>query len=182
MTLRRLHRLNAALLGLFLALHLSNHAALVWGHAAHTAVMEALRPLYRNSLVEPALIALLAAQVALGLTLVRRRGRPSGGWALAQTVSGLWLALFLVQHVGAVLWSRPDTGTAFAAAVVRDWPLAAYFIPYYIAAVAALATHLAAARHFARHPAPPDRLTRALPWAGAALGAVIVAGLIGAFG
>ena len=182
MSLRRLHRLNAACLGLFLALHLANHAALVWGHAAHGAVLAALRPLYRNALVEPMLIFLFAAQIGLGLALAWRRGRPADGWALAQLVSGLWLALFLVQHVPAVLLGRPDTGTAFAAAVVQDWPAATYFIPYYIAAVAALATHLAAARRFARWPAPPDRLTRTLPWAGAALGGVIVAGLIGAFG
>lgn len=94
----------------------------------------------------------------------------------------MWLALFLVQHVPAVLRARPETGTAFAAAVVQEWPGAAYFIPYYIAAVAALATHLAAAHRFAHWPAPPDLLARALPWAGAVLGVVIVAGLLGAFG
>ena len=182
--LRTLHRLNAMALGLFLTLHLANHAVLIAGQAAHGAVMQALRPLYRNALVEPALIALFAAQIGLGLALAWRRGRPQGGWAWAQVASGAVLALFLVQHVPAVLLARPgtDTGTAFAAAVVQDWPGAAYFIPYYIAAVTALATHLAAARRFARHPAPPGALARALPPAGLALGALIVAGLLGAFG
>jgi hypothetical protein len=142
----------------------------------------AVRSIYRHAVVEPVLIALFGVQIALGLALVWRRGRPSGAWALAQVASGVWLALFVVQHVPAVLRARPETGTAFAAAVVQEWPGAAYFIPYYIAAVAALATHIAAAHRFAHWPAPPDLLARALPWAGAALGVVIVAGLLGAFG
>jgi len=180
MTLKSLHRGNAALLGLFLGLHLANHAALTWGPGAHGAVMEALRPLYRHPLVEPLLIALFAAQIGMGLALAWRRGRPRGAWAWAQALSGLWLALFLVQHVPAVLLARPETDTnaAFAAAVVQDWPGALYFIPYYIAAVAALATHLAAARRFARWPAAPGALARGLPVAGLVLGAGIVAALV----
>ncbi|WP_334193458.1 hypothetical protein [Pararhodobacter sp.] len=184
MTLRRLHRLNALLLGLFLALHLANHAALLAGQAAHSGVMAALRPLYRNPLVEPLLIALFAAQIALGLTLAWRRGRPVGGWALAQLASGLYLAFFLLQHLPAVLLARPatDTDIAFAAATVESLPKALYFAPYYVLAVAALATHLAAALRFARWPAPPGRLARTLPWIGAAFGLVILAGLLGVFG
>lgn len=184
MSLRRLHRVNAALLGLFLTLHLTNHAALLAGHAAHAALMQVLRPLYRHPVIEPVLIGLFAAQVALGLALVWRRGRPQGGWAGAQVASGLVIALFLVQHLPAVLLARPatDTSTAFAAAVVTDWPGALYFIAYYALAVVALATHLAAARRFARWPAPPGALARALPWAGLALGGLIVAGLMGLFG
>lgn len=184
MSLARLHRLSAVLLGLFLALHLTNHAALIFGQAAHGVVMLALRPLYRNAVVEPVLIALFAAQIALGLALVWRRGRPRGHWAVAQVVSGIGLAVFLVQHVPVVLLSRAtvDTDTAFAAAVVQEAPGALYFVPYYILAVAALATHLAAALRFARWPSPPDWPVRALPWAGLALGGLIVLGLRGAFG
>lgn len=182
MTLRRLHRWNAAALGLFLTLHLANHLALLGGHATHGAVLDLLGQIYRRPVIEPVLIGLFAAQAGLGLALALRRGWPGPGWARAQVVSGLVLAGFLAQHIPAVLMARPDTGTAFAAAVVQDWPGAAYFIPYYIAAVAALATHLAAARRFWRWPAPADGLTRALPFAGAAFGCLIVAGLIGAFG
>ena len=183
-SLRTLHRANALALGLFLTLHLANHLALTGGMAAHRAALEILRPLYRNPVVEPVLIALFAVQIGLGLVLAWRRGRPRAGWAMAQLVSGLVLAWFLVQHVPAVLLARPhtDTDAQFAAAVVLDLPGAAYFIPYYILAVAALATHLAAARRFARWPRPADTLTHALPWVGALIGAVIVQGLRGTFG
>jgi len=184
MTLRRLHRLNAVALGLFLALHLTNHAALLAGQAAHAGVMAALRPLYRNPLVEPLLIALFAAQIVLGLTLAWRRGRPLNRWALAQLASGLYLAVFLLQHIPAVLLARPatDTDIAFAAATVESLPKALYFAPYYLLAVTALATHLAAALRFARWPAPPGVWARTLPGIGAAFGLVILAGLWGAFG
>ena len=184
MSLRRLHSLNAVLLCLFLGLHMANHLALIGGFAAHDAVLAVLRPLYRNAFVEPLLIAFFAAQIALGLALAWRRGRPRMRWAWAQVVSGLILALFLVQHIPATLLARPETDTdaRFAAAVVQDWPGAAYFIPYYILAVTALATHLAAARRLALLPGPADALARALPWGGVALGAVIVAGLLGDFG
>ena len=43
----------------------------------------AVRSIYRHAVVEPVLIALFGVQIALGLALVWRRGRPSGAWALA---------------------------------------------------------------------------------------------------
>lgn len=175
MTLTRAHRWTAAALAPFLALHLANHLALAAGPGAHRAVMDALRPLYRVGLVEPVLIALFALQIGLGLALARRRGI-GRGWAAAQVASGLYLAVFLVQHVPAVLAARTatppvETDVHFAAAVLSGWP-ALYFAPYYLLAIAALATHLAAALHVRGRSLP------ALPWAGLALGAAIVAGLI----
>ena len=184
LTLRRLHRLNAAALGLFLTLHLGNHLALLGGMNSHRAVLEALRPLYRNAVIEPVLIVLFAAQIGLGLMLAWRRGRPRGGWAVAQLTSGLVLVWFLIQHLPAVLLARPqtDTDARFAAAVVQDLPGAAYFIPYYILAVTALATHLAAARYFANGRPAADPLAHALPWLGLLTGVLIVAGLRDIFG
>src|SRR5690606_17284718 len=145
------------------------------GFDAHRAVNLVLRPLYRNAVVEPALIALFATQILLGLALARRRGRPTDGWALAQVGSGLVLALFLVQHVPAVLYARPavDTDIAFAAATVASFPRAAYFAPYYTLAITALATHLAAALRFHRWPGPPGALPRALPWLGLGFGLLV---------
>ena len=174
LTLARAHRLTAAALGLFVALHLGNHLALFAGAGAHRAVQAAVSPLYRAALVEPVLITLFALQIGLGLTLARRRGM-GGGWAAAQVGSGLYLAVFLVQHVPAVLAARaatPPTATdaRFAAAVLQGWP-ALYFAPYYALAVAALATHLAAALHFR------GLTLHGLPWAGLALGVALVAAL-----
>jgi hypothetical protein len=95
-------------------------------------------------------------------------------------VSGLYLAFFLVQHVPAVLIARAgdppiDTDTRFAAAVLQGWG-GLYFAPYYALAVAALATHLAAALQVRGVRA------RTLPFAGLTLGVLFVAGLMGTFG
>lgn len=174
LTLTRAHRLTAAALGLFLALHLGNHLALLAGAGAHGALQNALRPVYRAAPVEPVLLALFALQIGLGLALARRRGM-GRGWAAAQVASGLYLAAFLVQHVPAVLAARAatpptDTDASFAAAVLQGWP-ALYFAPYYALAVAALATHIAAALHFR------GLTLRWLPWSGLALGAAFVAAL-----
>ncbi len=167
------------MLGLFLVLHLGNHLALFAGIEAHRSLQSLLRPLYRPAPVEAALLALFALQIALGLTLARRRGL-GRGWALAQVASGLYLAFFLLQHVPAVLLARAatppvDTDARFAASVLSGWQ-GLYFAPYYALALTALATHLAAAAHFRR------RTLRWLPWAGFGLGLLVVTGLTGAFG
>lgn len=185
MTLRRAHRLNAVALGAFIALHLANHAALIAGPEAHVAAMDALRPIYRAGLIEAAILVLFAAQAGIGLALIWRRGRPRGVWAWAQALSGLYLIFFLLQHVPAALMARAaelDTDIRFAGAVVARPPDMLYFAPYYVLAVAAIFTHLACALRFRAWPDPPSPLARALPFAGAAFGALIVAGLMGAFG
>ena len=48
MTARRLHRITAYPVAVFIALHLANHIALFWGPEAHLAVQSLLRPIYRN--------------------------------------------------------------------------------------------------------------------------------------
>lgn len=52
MTLTTLHRTNAKILGLFIVLHLANHAVLLAGRESHLEVMEFIRPIYRMGLVE----------------------------------------------------------------------------------------------------------------------------------
>jgi hypothetical protein len=141
MTARRLHLALAGLLGLFLALHLGNHLAGLWGQGTHAAVQDAVRLIYRNALVEPLLLAAFGLQVALGQALLIRRPRLT-----LQTASGAYLALFLVIHVGIVLgarWQGTDTTLAFAAAGLHapaPWP--AIFAVYYGLAVLSVFAHL----------------------------------------
>jgi hypothetical protein len=140
-TLRGVHRGLAAALGLFLVLHLGNHLAGLWGQDAHRAVQEALRTVYRHPVVEPLLLAAIAAQGLVGLSLVARRGQVT-----VQTASGLYLAAFLAVHLGAVLtarWHGTDTDLAFAAAGLhagQPWPLV--FGLYYGLAVLAVFAHV----------------------------------------
>ena len=141
MMVRRLHRGLAVVLGLFLVLHLGNHLAGLFGQDTHGAAQEALRLIYRNPLVEPLLLVAVATQAGLGLSLMVRRRRVT-----LQTLSGGYLALFLLIHVGAVLtarWQGTYTVLAFAAAGLHahaPWPQV--FALYYGLAVFAVFAHL----------------------------------------
>ena len=173
--LRKLHRVTAAMLAAFILLHLANHLAILIGPGAHLSMMEAIRPLYRNPVVEPLLFAAFAVQLALGLRLMWRRGWPRALWPRIQVTSGGLFALFLIQHLGAVLYMRTaepdlDTNIYWAAAVVSRAPFSLYFIPYYIIGLAALGIHIAAMRRSVK-----------LASISAILACVIVAGFAGAF-
>jgi succinate dehydrogenase/fumarate reductase cytochrome b subunit len=166
-TTRRLHRLNALVLGVFLALHLSNHLAGLAGQESHQTVQETFRLIYRNPVVESLLIAFLAAQIGLGLALAWGRKRLT-----LQSVAGLYLAFFLSIHLGAVFaarWQGIPTDLAFAAAGMHaplPWPV--IFALYYGLAIIALGVHLSAA------------LARRRPYAAKIVmaGGIVIAGLI----
>ncbi len=174
-TFRRLHRASALLLGAFVVLHLGNHLAGLAGQEAHGRVQALLRPVYRGW-AEPVLLAACAVQVASGLRLAWGR-RAARGRARLQVAAGLYLALFLAIHVGAVLTARAlgqETDLAFAAAGLHRGAWALFFAPYYFLAVAALALHLSVPLH--RRSAAA---ARAVQLAGVALAVVLVALLAG---
>lgn len=181
MSIRAVHRSLGAVLMLFIALHLASHLALPVSFDAHKAVLETLRPLYRPAFIEIPLLAALVAQAALGGWMLWQRGLPRSLWPWLQVLSGLYLVFFLIQHVPAVLLARAatppiETDAQFAAALVQLWPIGAYGVVYYVLAVTAVFTHLAAGR-LRRNSA----LARALPVFGALYGAILVAAMLGLF-
>jgi succinate dehydrogenase/fumarate reductase cytochrome b subunit len=136
LSLRVLHRTSAFVLGCFLIAHLINHVAGLAGQAQHVAFMHALRPWYRNPVVEPVLLALFVFQAATGITMAARGWRQRRGRvAWLQAISGVYLAVFLLVHIASVILGRVvlglDTDFRFAAAGfhVAGWPW--YFAPYY---------------------------------------------------
>lgn len=149
-TLRSLHFASALGLGLFLALHLGNHLAGLAGQPVHQAYMAVARTLYRHPVVEPVLLVLVLWQAGSGVTMALRgwRGR-RGRVAWLQALSGLYLAVFLINHVGAVLaaraWLGLDTDFRFAAAGFFVPPWGLFFAPYYFLAVFSLFAHLGCA-------------------------------------
>jgi succinate dehydrogenase hydrophobic anchor subunit len=141
--LRGAHRFSGGLLGAFLLLHLGNHLAGIAGQETHRLVQASVRLVYQGW-VEPVLLLSCGLQVATGLRLAWERRR-SKGHALIQPLSGLYLALFLMIHVGAVLAARAkgvETDLAFAAAGMHAGLLWLFFAPYYGLAVLALGLHL----------------------------------------
>ena len=161
MQIRRLHKILATILGLFIVAHLINHTALIFGPEAHIALMDKLRFLYRPLLIEIILYIAFIAQIVLGFLLLKARGKPRDRWGWAQVISGVIIALFLMQHLSAALMTRFlkegfDTNVYWAAAVVSRPSFAWYFAPYYTLGLSAIFVHVASAlyrrpkhRHFA---------------------------------
>lgn len=179
---KQAHRALGAFIGIFLAVHLAAHFAALGGIGAQEIVLQWGRKVYRVPLVEIALLAALAAQVAIGIKLLRgiaRRPRKDR-WHWLQFLSGTYLAYFMVVHTTAAIVTREafdlDTNFFWAAGTLVLAPIRYGFAPYYVLAVAALATHIIAALHFrgVRRWHGPALL------AGPIAGAVIVAAYSGA--
>lgn len=185
--LRGYHRASAIVLGLFLAIHLTNHLVGLFGQAEHMAFMQAVRPLYRNAFVEPLLVALFAWQIVSGTAMVIRGWSARRGTvAWLQAGSGLYLALFIVIHTVSVFGGRLalglDTDFRFAAAGlhVPGWPW--FFAPYYALAVFALFAHVGCAIYwntFDRNRRAAVLSLKACVALGSLFGLLIVAALSG---
>lgn len=177
--LRPWHRRNAFGLLVFLAAHIVTHMAAVFGPDSQSVVMDAFRIVYRAPVIEIVLIGLFLIQVGMGLILVWPRLRQSGksAWSWIQISSGLYLAVFILNHIFlGILRGRTfegvETGFHFVAATLVTAPILYGFIPYYFLAIFSLFAHLAAALHWAGKSAI---VTRSLIITGAAIAAVIVA-------
>jgi succinate dehydrogenase/fumarate reductase cytochrome b subunit len=178
--LRRLHRASAIGVGVFIILHLANHLAALGGQQAHIDFMKAIRPIYRNALIEPLLLAGFAWQLVSGFALLIRTWRTRRGLvAWAQAISGFVVLIFVVIHVGAVLTGRAagvDTNFNFAAAGMHAG-LSAFFVPYYFTAVVALFVHLACATYW--NSGERKGLALGVAFTGVVLAATLVALLSG---
>lgn len=148
----RLHRAGAVLIGLFLIMHLGNHLAAIGGVKLHIDIMAQLRPIYRNAVIEPLLVLAVATQLSTGIYRVLTTWRVRHGIVdRLQAASGLYIATFLLIHLGAIFAARMDgveTNFYFAAAGmhVPNWPW--FFVPYYGLAVFAVFAHPACALHW----------------------------------
>lgn len=187
LSLRAYHFGSATVLGCFLLVHIVNHIVGLTGQAQHVAFMHAVRPFYRNAVIEPMLLALLAWQVASGLIMVVRGWRSRRGKvAWLQAGSGLYLAAFVTIHVLSVLSGRAalhlDTDFRFAAAGfhVPGWPW--YFWSYYSLAIFALFAHVGCAIYWNvldRNRNAAIFALRSMVIAGATLGLLVVSALAG---
>ena len=151
---KQAHQRVAIFLALFLAVHFATHFSALGGIAAQGFVMQAGRAVYRIPVIEIALVIALAAQVTLGIDLLRRISarKRKDAWHWVPFASGCYLAYFIVQHTIAALVSRLgfglDTNFYWAAGTLTLDPLRFFFAPYYILVATALTAHLIAALHF----------------------------------
>ncbi|TAE41862.1 MAG: hypothetical protein EAZ70_09415 [Runella slithyformis] len=144
---KRVHYWSGLILALFAGFHLLNHLAVLSGPEAHLATMEVLRKVYRNLVVEWMLLVAVFLQIATGLRQAYQKGLKQAGWAKYQVWSGLYLAVFFLIHVSAVMMGRfvlkVDTNLYFGAAGLNIFPFNLFFVPYYSLAIMAFFTHIA---------------------------------------
>jgi succinate dehydrogenase/fumarate reductase cytochrome b subunit len=182
-TIRLVHTGSAVILIAFIAVHLANHLAGLAGIAAHQAFMDAARRIYRAPFLEPVLLAAVGVQVVTGFLQLRAGwGLRRDAWSRLQALSGGYLLFFLLNHTVSVLAIRTglglDSDFYLAAAVLTIAPLPLFFVPYYLLAILAVATHLACAVRFRTGHV---RAAKGIIAAGAILAPVIVAVFMGVF-
>jgi hypothetical protein len=92
---------------LFIGPHIVNHVAGFWSGPVHIAVMNTLRRVYRDDIIQPILLALIGFQILSGTALVRRRMRtPSDVLGTLQTMSGVFVGVYLLAHTTAAFAAR----------------------------------------------------------------------------
>ncbi|HAA12536.1 MAG TPA: hypothetical protein DCE41_12905 [Cytophagales bacterium] len=147
--MKKLHYISGILLALFSAAHLFNHLCSMAGPESHITLMNNLRKVYRNPVIETLLLLAVGVQIMSGLQLFRKQRKATlSPFQKLQVWSGLYLAMFLLVHVGAVLAGRLvfqlDTNVYFAAVGMNTFPFNLFFLPYYTLAILAIFCHLAA--------------------------------------
>lgn len=147
--MKKLHFFSGILIMLFTGLHLFNHAWSLVGAEAYIALMNDFRVVYRNVIVETLLLAAVCVQVVTGVQLFwKQRKIASLFFERLQIWTGLYLAMFFLFHVGAVMVGRMflhlDTNYYFGVAGLVTFPFNLFFIPYYALAVFSFFGHLAA--------------------------------------
>jgi hypothetical protein len=151
---KQAHRNIAWFLLVFIAVHFATHFASLGGIETHAKAQGAARIFYQFPLIEIALVLAFAAQVLLGIKLLRiisKRARKTF-WHRVQFFSGCYLAYFIVAHTGAAIVTRLaiglETNFYWAAGTLILAPITYVFTPYYLLAVASIFGHLLAALHF----------------------------------
>jgi hypothetical protein len=144
-----IHYYSGLTLTIFIGLHLYNHFLSVFGAEAHIEFMSQFRNVYRHVVVEALLMAAVLLQLASGIRLVKV-GKPSaaGFYDKLHIWSGIYLAIFLIIHVSAVLFARNllnlDTNLYFGIAGLNTFPFSLFFIPYYSLGILSFFGHIAA--------------------------------------
>lgn len=143
---KTLHYFSGITLSLFIGIHLLNHLFSFAGPEAHIALMEKFRKVYRHPVIETVLFLVVLIQVVSGIKLLFNRNAKTLAEKI-QIYSGLYLSLFLIGHVGAVIEARLvenlDTNFYYTVAGLNMHPATFFFIPYYFLDVCAISLHIA---------------------------------------
>ncbi|GAA3769471.1 hypothetical protein [Flavobacterium ginsengiterrae] len=148
MSTTKIHYISGITITIFIVLHLFNHICSLFGEDLHISVMESLRIFYRNIFIETIVISAVFIQIISGLTLFKKKRKGViSGFEKIHIWSGLYLALFLIIHLSAILSGRfilhLNTNFYFGTAGLNTFPFNIFFIPYYGLAIISFFGHIA---------------------------------------
>ncbi len=150
--MKRIHYISGIVLTLFVGFHLLNQLTSIAGVEQYMAVMDRLRIVYRNAVAETVLLLAVVMQIISGIILFMSSRKQSV--TLFQKLhiwSGLYLAIFLIIHVSAILGGRYilqlDTNFYYGAAGLNTYPLYFFFYPYYGLAIISFFGHIASVHY-----------------------------------
>jgi succinate dehydrogenase/fumarate reductase cytochrome b subunit len=146
--IKSIHYFSGILITVFILVHLLNHLLVLHSEALHITFMQSARKIYRHPAVETILLTAVLTQIISGIRLVVITwGTSLELFDWLHILSGLYLALFLIVHVTAVLIGRYklhlDTNLYYGAGVMNVHPQKLIFIPYYALAILSFFTHIA---------------------------------------
>lgn len=182
MTWELVHRLNALIIGVFIVCHLGVHLLAVASPEAHSDGLAYMRQFYFDPRYEIVLLASVFLQVYSGYAELTLYGK--SGWRLVRNISGAYLIMFMVIHVGMVLYARHITfvPTDFhwvAGSIARD-PTQYFIATFYGLGVFSVFGHMIAVLAMAWTKMP--RKVLAISWAlGIATTGLIVFSFSGVF-
>lgn len=148
MAIKKIHYLSGIIITIFVGLHLFNHISSIFGANTHIQIMNALRLFYRNIFIETIVLGAVLVQIISGLKLFKtNRKIATTNFEKLHIWSGLYLAIFFVIHLSAVLGGRfllqLDTNFYFGVAGLNSFPFNLFFIPYYGLAILSFFGHIA---------------------------------------
>lgn len=149
MSIKKLHYFSGITISIFVGLHLINHFYSIFGAKAHIELMNDFRIVYRNIIAEAILLFAVGIQIISGIKLfLKKRKTVSDFFERLQIWTGIYLAVFLIIHLSAVLSGRLilnlDTNFYFGVAGLNTFPLSLFFIPYYGLAIISFFGHISA--------------------------------------
>jgi len=187
---RLVHYFSGIFIAFFVGLHLFNHAWSILGAEAHIRLMNVLRLLYRNIFIETLLLVAVILQIFSGIRLFREvREQSASFFEKLHIYTGLYLAVFLLIHVSAVLVGRLvlrlDTNFYFGVAGLNTFPFNLFFVPYYGLAIFSFWGHVAATHHKKMKRTvfkiSPNHQAKTILWGGLILMIFIFYGLTNGF-
>src|SRR5262245_38914067 len=178
--LRFTHRLSAAVLGVFVIGHIVNQSLAFISVPSYAAMRSVMRIASQESISYTLIVTTVAMQIVTGVPMGLKKLRAGALATRLQTVSGWYLAVFLLSHVFAgFLLSRPAGASPVAASLTPPYLLSNVStvaqLPYYLLGVAAFLLHVGVYARLAALAWLTESSVRRLSYAAALGGAMVVA-------